>query len=141
EEAIAFVEGHDEKVERALTQKMSDLAGEMKFEDAELIRRRLDKLHRARHEYKDTFFSVWNFNYVAVLGSDSVSRCKIAFIRQGRVIAFEHYETEALKEALDRDLHRFFDSPAERDSSDATYDEFCLVSNFILDPLQSVDLL
>src|SRR5712692_810842 len=92
QEAIAFVEGRDEEMERALAQKMNDLAAETKFEDAELIHRKLDKIRRARQEYKDTFFSVWNFNYIAVLASDSVSRCKIAFVRQARIIAFELYE-------------------------------------------------
>jgi excinuclease UvrABC nuclease subunit len=141
QEAIAFIEGRDQEIEFALQQKMSGLASEMKFEDAELVRRRLDKLQRARQEYKDTFFSVWNFNYLVLLGSDSVSRCRIAFVRRGRVAAFEQYEVQMLKEALDLDLRRFFNAPTERDSSDAIYDEFCLVSNFILDPLQSVDLL
>jgi excinuclease ABC subunit C len=141
QEAIAFIEGRDEEVERILVQKMSDLAAEMKFEDAELIRRRIEKLHRARQEYKDTFFSVWNFNYLVVMGSDSVSRCKIAFIRQGRVTGFEQYEVETLKESLAPDLQRFFDAPAERDAGGAGYDEFCLAANFIIDPLQSVDLL
>jgi excinuclease UvrABC nuclease subunit len=140
QEAIAFIEGRDEEMEIALSRKMSNLASETKFEDAEVVRRRLEKIHRARQEYKDTFFSVWNFNYIAVLGSDSVSRCKIAFIRQGRVIAFAQYEVETLNEMLGPDLHRLFDPPADRDSSDASYDEFCLVSNFIVDPLQSVDL-
>ena len=141
QEAIAFIEGRDEEMEIALSRKMSNLASETKFEDAEVVRRRLEKIHRARQEYKDTFFSVWNFNYIAVLASDSVSRCKIAFIRQGRVIAFAQYEVETLNEMLGPDLHRLFDPPADRDSSDASYDEFCLVSNFIVDPLQSVDLL
>ena len=120
---------------------MNDLAAEMKFEDAEVLRRRLDKLHRARHEYKDTFFAVWNFNYIVVLGSDSVSRCRIAFIRRGKITGFEQYEVEMLKEALDPDLRRFFNTPVDRGSVDAIYDEFCLVANFIIDPLQSVDLL
>ena len=140
-EAIAFIEGRDEEIEIALVEKMNDLAGQTKFEEAELIRRRLDKIHRAREEYKDTFFSVWKFNYVAVLASDSVSRCKIAFIRQGRVVGFEHYEVDSLAESLASDLHRFFDTSIERDGTVNQYDEFCLASNFIVDPLQSVDLL
>ena len=141
QEAIAFIEGRDEEMEHLIVQKMNDLAAQTKFEEAELIRRRVDKVHRARQEYKDTFFSVWNFNYIVVLASDSVSRCKIAFIRQGRVTGFEQYEVDSLKEILDSDLHRFFDTPIERDSTGSPYDEFCLVCNFIVDPLQSVDLL
>ena len=39
------------------------------------------------------------------------------------------------------DLRRFFNGPLNRESSEASYDEFCLVANFIVDPLQSVELL
>ncbi|HYR45085.1 MAG TPA: hypothetical protein VER98_18785 [Terriglobia bacterium] len=141
QEAIAFIEGRDEELERALVQKMNDLASQTKFEEAEMIRRRLDKIRRARQECKDTFFSVWNFNYIAVLAADSVSRCKIAFVREGRIVGFEQYEMESLNQRLAWDLDRFFAKPIERDSSASRYDEFCLVSNFIVDPLQSVDLL
>jgi excinuclease ABC subunit C len=140
-EAMAFIEGRDEEIETALVDKMNDLAGQTKFEEAELIRRRLDKTRRARQEYKDTFFSVWKFNYIAVLASDSVSRCKIAFIRQGRVVGFENYAVDSLADSLASDLRRFFETSIECDSSGNQYDEFCLVSNFIVDPLQSVDLL
>src|SRR5438552_2227793 len=108
-EAMAFIEGRDEEIESALVQKMNDLASQTKFEEAELIRRRLDKIHRARQECKDTFFSVWNFNYIAVLASDSVSRCKIAFVREGRIVGFEQYETGSLNEGLASDLDRFFE--------------------------------
>ena len=87
---------------------MNDLAAEMKFEEAEVVHRKLDKVRRARKEYKDTFFSIWKFDYIAVLASDSVSRCKIAFIRQGRVVGFDQYEVDALAEALPPDLERFF---------------------------------
>src|SRR5207253_5571533 len=102
--AIAFIEGHDEETERTFVDQMNGLAAEMKFEEAEVIHRKLDKIRHARQECKDTFFSVWNFNYIAALASDSVSRCKIAFIRQGRVVAFEQYEVQQLNEALAPDL-------------------------------------
>src|SRR5205823_14491016 len=133
--------GRDEEMERRLTDKMNNLASEMKFEDAEVIRRRLDKIQHARQECKDTFFSIWNFNYIAVLASDSVSKCKIAFIRHGRIVGFEEYQVETLKESLDSDIQRIFAAPAVQDSSEAVYDEFCLVSNFIIDAIRSVELL
>ena len=120
---------------------MNELAAETRFEEAEVIRRKLDKFQRARQEYKDTFFSVWKFNYLAVLGSDSVSRCKIAFSRQGRIVGFEQYEVETLKEVLAADVNRFFTEPITVGGGDTTYDEFCLAANFIVDPLQSVDLI
>jgi excinuclease UvrABC nuclease subunit len=141
QDAVGFIEGRDAEIEQSLAQKMNTLAAETKFEDAELVHRRLDKLHRARQEYKDTFFSVWKFNYIAVLGADSGSRCKIAFIKQGRIVAFEQYEVASLKECLDEDVQRIFGTPGDTSTTDAVYDEFCLVANFIVDPLQSVDLL
>jgi len=120
---------------------MTALSAEMKFEDAEVIHRKLDKVRRARQEYKDVFFSVWDFNYVAVLNSDSVSRCKIAFIRRGRIAAFEEYDVETLAAAFAADVQRYFAGPVDRETGDAVYDEFCLAANFIVDPLQSVDLI
>ena len=141
QDAVYFIEGRDADIEQSLIQKINTLAAETKFEEAELIHRRLDKLHRARQEYKDTFFSVWKFNYIAVLGADSVSRCKIAFIKQARIVAFEQYEVASLKDCLDEDVHRIFGAPGDKNTTDAVYDEFCLVTNFIVDPLQSVDLL
>ena len=141
DDAIAFIEGRDAEIDQALLQKMNGLAAETRFEEAEIVRKRLDKIHRARHECKDTFFSVWKFDYIALLPSDSVSRCKIAFIRKSVIAGFEQYEVASLGETLASDLRRFFQMPLEQDPGSSPYDEFCLVSNFIVDPLQSVDLL
>jgi excinuclease ABC subunit C len=142
DEAIAFIEGRDADIDQTLLQTMNGLAAQTKFEEAEVVRKRLDKIHRARQECKDTFFSVWKFDYIAILPADSVSRCKIAFVRKGCIIGFELYEVESLEESLAADLNRFFRTQAELVySGRSPYDEFCLVSNFIVDPLQSVDLL
>jgi excinuclease ABC subunit C len=138
---IAFIEGRDEELEQSFVLQMNDLAAETRFEEAEIVRRKLEKFQRARQEYKDTFFSVWKFNYLAVLGSDSVSRCKVAFSRRGRIVGFEQYDVATLKETFAADVNRFFIEPIETDAGDTTYDEFCLVANFIVDPLQSVDLI
>src|SRR5881296_2599246 len=58
QQAISFIEGRDAELERSLSQLINDLAAETQFEQAELIRRRLDRISRARKEFKDTFFSV-----------------------------------------------------------------------------------
>ena len=165
DQAIAFIEGRDEDIGRGLVAKMNDLAAQMRFEEAEMVRRKLDKIHRARQEYKDTFLSVWTLNYIVVLASDSVLRCKIAFVHESRIVGFEQYElpspsgrgrhdsqradapgegrksVEAFNQRLAADLSRFFEMPIGRDSNRSQYDEFCLVSNFVVDPLQSVELL
>src|SRR5215471_19164976 len=58
-EAIAFIEGRDAEIDQALLQNINDLAIQTKFEEAEIVHRKLEKFQRARQEYKDTFFSVW----------------------------------------------------------------------------------
>lgn len=140
-QAITFIQGLDEEMEKSLRERMNGLAGDMKFEEAELVRRRLDRIQRARQESKETFFSIRSFNYLVLLRSDSVSRCKIAFVREGSIIGFEEYEVASLNEKLDADFHRIFASPTPERSREHQYDEFCLVCNFIVDPLQSVDLI
>jgi excinuclease ABC subunit C len=140
-QAIAFIQGFDNDLKDPLIARMNALAEEVRFEEAEALRRRLEKVQRARQEIKETFFWIWSFNFVAVLPADSVSRCKIAFVKQGNIAAFETYDVASLNETLPKDLHRFLEPPVQAGSRESQYDEFCLVSNFIVDPVQSVDLI
>ena len=140
-QAIAFIEGSDAVLRAPLVERMNALAEDLQFEKAEDLRRRTEKIQRARHEIKDAFFSIWTFNLVVILPADSVSRCKLAFVRQGSIVAFGSYEVNSLAETLPADLTRFFERPiTQPPSREWQYDEFCLVSNFIIDPLRSVDL-
>ncbi len=140
-EAIHFIQGRDPEIEDTLCSEMNTLAAQMNFEAAEQIRRRLDRIRRARQESKDTFHSMWSFRCIVLLAADSVARCKMAFIREGGIAGFEEYGVENLAEALPPDIDRFFNNPLEFASREWQYDEFCLVSNFIVAPLQSVDII
>ena len=140
-DAIGFIEGKDEQIEAGLINDMNALSAEMNFEAAEVLRRRLEKVHKARQEFKDTFLSLWSFDCVVLLASDSVTRCKIAFVREGAIAGFEEYDVETLADTLSRDAEAVFKKPLEIASREWQYDEFCLVSNFIVDPLQSVDVI
>src|SRR5437763_2505292 len=51
DQAIAFIEGRDGDIERALIAKMNDSAAQMRFEDAEMVRRKRDEIDRARQAY------------------------------------------------------------------------------------------
>src|SRR5215510_13349600 len=46
EEAMDFIQGRDQALEERLTKEMNALASDMNFESAEIIRRRLEKIHR-----------------------------------------------------------------------------------------------
>src|SRR6185503_14077161 len=140
EEAMDFIQGRDQALEQRLTNEMNALASDMNFEAAEIIRRRLEKIHRARQDMKDTFHSLWSLNAIVLLPTDSVSRCKIAFVREGGILSFEEYPVEQLQDVLPGAIEEVFKMSLEFESREWQYDEFCLVANFIVDPLQSVDV-
>ncbi len=138
--AIAFVEGKDSEIEEPLLARMEELAEETKFEDAERLRRQLDRLRRARKDHHDTYFNLWNFDFVAVMDADSVKRRKLAFVHAGSIQGVEEYAVDEIVEDLREILRRRFDTPAPVTDRDRQYDEFCLVSSFITQPVQSVRL-
>ena len=100
DDAVDFIQGRDQVLEQKLTTEMKALASDTNFEAAELVRRRLEKVHRARQEQKDTFHSLWSLNAIVLLPTDSVARCKIAFVREGGIVAFEEFEVNLLEEQL-----------------------------------------
>jgi excinuclease UvrABC nuclease subunit len=140
-EAMAFIEGRDAEIDKTLVEQMSGLSSEMKFEEAATVRRRLEKIQRARRETPDIFFSLWNFNYVVILPADSVSRRRAAFVREGSIVDFVQYEVESMPEKLDGDLRRIFLTAAPTVSREHQYDEFRLACNFLVNPLQTVELI
>ena len=140
-DAMDFVQGRDSEIESRLVGEMEKLSAEMNFEAAERVRRRLDRVHKARQETKDTFRAISTFNCVVLMPTDSVSRCKVAFVHEGSVTGFEEYAVETLSETMPADAERFLNKSLEIASREWQYDEFCLVSNFIVDPLQSVDVI
>jgi excinuclease UvrABC nuclease subunit len=141
ETAMAFIQGHDAEIESALLDRITELSSEERFEEAEGVRRKLDKVRRARQEVKDTFGSVWSCDFVVVLPADSVSRTKIAFVRAGNIVELKEYEVETLADLLPNDMAQVYSGPLAGTNREWQYDEFCLVSNYVVSPLQSVHLI
>lgn len=138
--AIAFIQGKEEQLEAQLLAEINGLAMEEKFEDAELVRRQLEKVQRARKEVKDRFPSIWGFDYLVLLPSDSTSRTRVAFVRAGSVIAFQDFDTASLIDSLPAEASRLFAEPLRPVQHNWQYDEFCLVANYLVHPLKSVEL-
>jgi excinuclease UvrABC nuclease subunit len=138
--AIEFIQGHDEGLAANLVNRISELAAEEKFEEAELLRRQLEKIQRSRKEFKDKFPSVWGFDYLVLLPSDSTARTKIAFVRAGCIVRFGEFETGTLGEALPDETGKVFSEPRPAHNREWQYDEFCLVANYLVHPLKSVEL-
>ena len=89
---------------------------------------------------KDRFPSIWGFDYLVLLPSDSTSRTRVAFVRAGSVIAFEDFDTASLIDSLPVEVSRVFSEPLRPVQHDWQYDEFCLVANYLVHPLKSVEL-
>jgi excinuclease UvrABC nuclease subunit len=138
--AIAFIQGSEDRVEAGLLTQINTLAVEEKFEEAELVRRQLEKIQKARKEVKERFPSVWGFDYLVLLPSDSTARTKVAFVRAGSVVRFEDFEAATLADSLPAEVARAFAEPPAPVQRNWQYDEFCLVANYLVHPLKSVEL-
>ena len=140
EDAMHFIQGHDELLSAALVRQIEEFSSEERFEEAELLRRRLDKIRAARKDIKETFTSIRAFNCLVLLASESTTRARIACVRAGSVVAMKDYAVAQVPEDLPIDLAACFETPARPVNPDWQYDEFCLVSQFMLDPLKSVEV-
>jgi len=139
--AIAFIQGQDSAIEQPWITEMTSLAAETRFEEAEALRKKLERLRRARGETKDVFPAVATFNYVIALPSETSSRLRIAIVRGGAVVEFRDFETETLRTTLAEELLRCFDPAKPATASEWLYDEFCLVCTFMVKSLLAVPLI
>lgn len=139
--AMAFIQGHDDAIEQPWIAEMTAMAAETKFEEAEAIRKKLDRMSRSRGETKDVFPAIGTFNYVISLPSETSSHLKIAIVRAGAIVAFQDFETATLRNTLSAELVRCFDPATPPSNSEWLYDEFCLVCTFMVKSLQAVPLI
>lgn len=139
--AMRFIEGKDDVLQEAVLAEIERLASNEKFEEAEIQRRRLEKLRAARQELKETFPNIWSFDFLALLPSETTARTRVAFVRAGNILGLEDYDSAAIATALPADLGRWYESPLPRGSREWQYDEFCLVAGYLVDPLKSVELI
>jgi hypothetical protein len=141
DDAIAFIQGQEDRTEQDLLKRIGELANEEKFEEAESARRHLEKIQRARKDVKDKFPSVWSFDYLVLLPTATTARTRVAFVRGGRIVGFDEYDTATLCDSLPPELSRRFAVEPPAASLDWQYDEFCLVANYLVHPLKSVELI
>jgi len=142
--AMAFLQGRDDAIRQPWVEEMTRLAADMKFEEAETIKKKVERLQRARQEQqslKDAFSDLQSFNFVIVLPSDTSSQVKIVIVRGGAIVAFRTHETATLRETLQSELSHSFDNNLPAPNREWLYDEFCLVCTFMVKSLQSVQFI
>ena len=143
DDAIAFTRGQDSEILSPMFERVRMLSEQTRFEEAEQVRRRLERVQRARKEHPQPCFDLWNFDFVVVMDTDSVLRRKIVLVRAGCIARFEEHEVENIEETLSASIHQ--SNPQEGDtiedqSFERQYDEFCLISSFLVRPVRSVRL-
>jgi excinuclease UvrABC nuclease subunit len=142
--AMAFVQGQDDTIRKPWIEEMTRLAADMKFEEAEAIRRKVERLQRTRQELqsmKEAFSDLQSFNFVIVLPSDAASRVKIVIVRGGAIVGFRNHEITSLHTTLSEDLSTRFDAALPALNREWLYDEFCLVCTYMVKSLQSVQFI
>ena len=139
--AAAFIQGQEATIDQAWVAEMTSLAAETRFEEAEALRKRLDRLRRARAETRDVFPAIHTFNYVIALPAETTAHTRIAIVRGGAIVAFRSFERATLHDTLCEELAKCFDPAVPLAVSESLYDEFCLVCTFMVKSLQAVPLI
>ena len=139
-DAIAFLEGRDEEVRKALVDRMERLADATQFEDAARIRKRLEILDRARRDHRDASIDLWKFDFLVVMEAGSTRRRKAAFVTGGRIAAIEEHDVATIEETLQDSLDKLPPETASGRLQETRYDDFCLVSNFMTHPVKTVHI-
>ena len=140
DDAIRFVQGREQEIVSRTMASIQKLADETRFEEAERLRRRLDRIERARKDHREPYLDLWNFDFIAVLDSASVKRRKIALILEGRIVAFEEHQVDDIEETVAVMIRAHRSAGTTTDAPEHHYEEFCLVSSFLNRKVGSVQL-
>ena len=140
DDAIRFVQGQEPDIVGRTLAQIEKLAQETRFEEAERLRRKLDRIQRARKEYRKPYQDLWSFDFIAVMESGSVRTKKIALILEGHIVTFEEHAVVDIEETLTLMTRAQRSVQPKAVSPERHYEEFCLVSNFLNRRLESVQL-
>ena len=140
DDAIRFVQGGETETLSRMLGRIEELAEETRFEEAERLRRKLDRIKRARKEYREPYRDLWSFDFVAVMESGSVRTKKIALILEGHIVTFEEHKVVDIEETLTLMTRAHRSVKPRAVSPERHYEEFCLVSSFLHRRLESVQL-
>ena len=138
EAAIAFVLGREEELLRSMFRQMQALAADTRFEEAEGLRRKLERIHRSRKENPRTYFDLAGFDFVVIMKTRSVKKRKVAIVRSACIAEFEEHAVDDIGDTVLETIRSHGD--ATRHRTEHRYDDFCIVSTFLIKPVKSVRL-
>ena len=140
DDAVAFVQGRDEAVRRPMIEAMERLAAETRFEEAARVRKRLERVERARRDCRDAYLDLGRFDFVVVMRSASTRTRKLAIVHGGSIAAIEEHAVDGMEASVPRSVERAREAAGSDDRRQRVYEDFCLVSHFRARPVASVDI-
>ena len=140
DDALAFVQGRDEALRRPMIEAMERLAAETRFEEAVRVRKRLERVERARRDCRDAYLDLERFDFVVVLRSASTRTRKLAVVQAGSIAAIEEHAVDAMASTVPQSIDRAREAAPSDERRERVYEDFCLVSHFRARPVASVDV-
>jgi hypothetical protein len=155
DDAIRFISGREGTTIRLLVSEMERLASEERFEDAARLKKRMERIERARKDHRDVYTDLDEFDAVVVMASGSTRRRKVAHIRRSKIVGFEEHDVSEIQTTLDDSINSVNSvnsvsaiaamdgavSAHAPESGTSHYDDFCLVSSFLAKPVRTVQIL
>jgi len=140
DDAITFIKGQDEELRQPLVQEIERLATNTHFEDAARLQKKVERIERARKDHRGAYHDLWAFDCMVVMEAGSTRRRKVAFVRGGAILALEEHEIGEIQSTLEDSLKRHTGESGSKNSLEQWYEDFCLVSTFMTQPVKSVKI-
>ncbi len=138
DDAIRFIQGLEQETVVGALARIAALARETRFEEAERLRRKVDRIKRTRKEHRESYQDLWSFDYIVVMESGSVRTRKIALVLEGLIVAFEEHAVDNIVETLTAMIRSERSIPPRPIGPERHYEDFCLISSFLKRRLESV---
>jgi excinuclease ABC subunit C len=90
-EVKLLLEGKNKKLRESLEKRMQKLSGEMRYEEAALVRDRLRAIHKISEVQKAVAPELGDLDVIGIFRKDNSAVFKILFIRNGIMIGTRHF--------------------------------------------------
>ena len=103
-DVISFLEGHTEQVEASLKKQMWEASDKLDFEQAALIRNRLQTVEKLQNHQAAIFPKEYEADVYAPARLEEDTLVYALFVRSGKIIGTEHYAMQARPEDTEEDI-------------------------------------
>lgn len=103
-QATQVLQGRTKELEAQLTERMHELAEDLRFEDAEVVRQRLERLRSYSSKQKVLTADDRDQDVFALARSEATACTLVLTIRDGKLVGKRHYIITGVRERSDEEL-------------------------------------